>query len=335
MIVRENYPLAKLNSLGFAVSTKYFVRIETESQLSLLLADPRWRAVPQYILGGGSNIVFTQDFPGLIIQIAILGKRAIQTRAESVLIEVGAGENWHELVTWCLAQHYPGLENLALIPGTVGAAPIQNIGAYGVELAQYCHTVRAYDTWQQKFIELTAQACQFAYRHSLFKQVPGRYIITQVRLSLPCQWRAQLTYTELAQAMAPFPNPQPEDIFSAILAIRTRKLPDPKKIGNVGSFFKNPTISMEQANQLRARFSNIPCYLQADGRYKLSAGWLIEQCGFKGVRRGPVGVYERQALVLVHFGQGNGQILLSLAQEIQDAVKARFGLDLEPEPAII
>lgn len=335
MIVRENYALTELNSLGFSVSTKYFVRIETELQLSMLFEDPQWQAVPKYILGGGSNIVFTQDFPGLIIQMAIAGKEAIQTTAEAVLIEVGAGENWHELVTWSLAQHYPGLENLALIPGTVGAAPIQNIGAYGVELAQYCHTVRAYDTWQKKFIELTAQACQFSYRYSLFKQIPGRYIITQVRLSLPCQWQAQLAYTELAQAMAQYPNPQPEDIFSAILAIRTRKLPDPKKLGNVGSFFKNPTISVEQVNQLKTCFTNIPCYLQADGCYKLSAGWLIEQCGFKGIRRGSVGVYERQALVLVHFGQGNGAALLSLAQEIQDAVKARFAISLEPEPAII
>lgn len=335
MIVRENYSLTELNSLGFSVSAKYFVRIETESQLPILFENPQWQAMPKYILGGGSNIVFTQDFPGLIMQMAVSGKKKIHTGADAVLIEVGAGENWHEFVTWSLAQHYPGLENLALIPGTVGAAPIQNIGAYGVELAQYCHTVRAYDSWQNKFIELTAQACQFSYRHSLFKQMPGRYIITQVRLALPCQWQAQLAYSELAQAMSEYPDPEPEDIFSAILAMRTRKLPDPKKLGNVGSFFKNPVVSAAQANELKACFANIPCYLQADGRYKLSAGWLIEQCGFKGMRRDSVGVYERQALVLVHFGRGNGEALLSLAQEIQDAVKARFAISLEPEPAII
>lgn len=335
MIVHENYSLKALNSLGFSVYTKYAVHINDEAQLPALLNNPRWQDLPKYILGGGSNVVFTKNFPGLVIHIAIPGKQIVQMTNESCLIAVGAGENWHEFVVWTLAQHCPGLENLALIPGTVGAAPIQNIGAYGVELSQYCLSVRVYDCWQKQFVELSSKDCQFAYRHSVFKQEPGRYIVTQVRFLLPRNWQAQLAYTELAQALSQSVQPKPEDVLSAVIAIRSRKLPDPKILGNAGSFFKNPIVSPKQIHQLKMHFSTLPCYLQTDGRYKVAAGWLIEQCGFKGARRDTVGVYEHQALVLVHFGSGNGQTLLALAKEIQDAVKLRFGIELEPEPAIV
>ncbi|MCC7005430.1 MAG: UDP-N-acetylmuramate dehydrogenase [Ottowia sp.] len=331
----EHYPLASHNSLGFEVSAQLAAYITHEEALPLYLEHPRCIGLPYFILGGGSNIVLTQDFPGLLLKIAIPGKRLLSASEEAWLIEVNAGENWHTLVQWTLKQGWPGLENLALIPGSVGAAPIQNIGAYGSDIAQYCDSVRAYDTHQKKMIELTASACCFAYRDSIFKQTPGRYIITQIRLRLPRNWQPQLHYAELAHALSAIPHPNATQIFDAVVDIRSRKLPDPKILGNVGSFFKNPLIHTALATELKKKYPQLPIYPQSDSKTKLPAAWLIEQCGLKGLRKGPVGVYEKQALVLVHFGGGHGKQLLNLAHEIQAAVYAQFQVTLEAEPIFV
>lgn len=334
-ILHQNYPLGIHNSLGFSVAAKFATTITSEDDLRPLFADQTWQGCPYLTLGGGSNIVFTQDFPGLVMHIAIRGKRLLKENTDTWIIEAGAGEIWHDFVSWTLQQDWPGLENLALIPGSVGGAPIQNIGAYGVEMAQYCHSVRAYDVHHKKWVELDTKYCQFNYRDSIFKKNPQRYIITHVRFCLPRHWQAKLGYAELAQALAHINHPTPQQLFDAVVALRSKKLPDPKILGNVGSFFKNPIISAAQIKNLSAQFPALPNYPQADGQYKLAAGWLIEQCGFKGCKRDTVGVYEKQALVLVHFGNGNGQQLLKLAQEIQTSVRARFGVTLEIEPTII
>lgn len=354
--VHTDYPLDLHNSLGFCVTAKYLVELESEDDLPLLFTEiqtRQWNSLPRLVLGGGSNIVFTQNFPGLVIKMGIRGKRLLGNKddlftagvasnvsasykeQDSYLIEVAAGENWHDFVMWTLEQQWFGLENLALIPGLVGGAPIQNIGAYGVEMADYCHSVRAYDIWQNKIVELTASQCQFAYRDSLFKQVPDRYIITQVRFQLPHRWNAKLAYAELAQAFTAREQVKPQEVCAAVIAVRSRKLPDPKVLGNVGSFFKNPVIAADQASELKKRFADLPLYLQSDGRCKLAAAWLIEQCGFKGWRSGAVGVYDKQALVLVHFGAGSGVQLLALAKEIQAAVARRFDVNLEFEPKVV
>lgn len=334
-ILHQNDPLGIHNSLGFSVAAKFAATITAEEDCCTLFADPSWQDCPYLTLGGGSNIVFTKDFPGLVVQMAIRGKRLLTENIDAWIIEAGAGENWHDFVFWTLQQGWPGLENLALIPGSVGGAPIQNIGAYGIEMAQYCHSVRAYDSHHKKFVELDAKDCQFDYRDSIFKKNPQRYIITHVRFCLPRHWQAKLSYTELAQALAHINHPTPQQLFDAVMALRSKKLPDPKILGNVGSFFKNPIISAAQIKNIIAQFPALPNYPQTDGQYKLAAGWLIEQCGFKGCQRDTVGVYEKQALVLVHFGNGNGQQLLTLAQEIKASVYARFGVTLEIEPTIL
>lgn len=332
----SDYSLAAHNSFGFDVAAKFVLDIKSEEELPLALADARWCTLPYIVLGGGSNMVWTRDFMGLVLKVAILGKRLVECGQQGYLLEVGAGENWHDFVVWTLEQGWFGLENLALIPGLVGGAPIQNIGAYGVEMARFCHSVRAYDTWEKQVVELSAKQCQFAYRDSVFKKHNDRYIITYVRFQLPQQWQAQLGYAELAKVFESHSGViSPQDILRAVVALRTRKLPDPKILGNAGSFFKNPLVPISQGHALKTQFPQLPLYPHTQDSCKLAAGWLIEQCGFKGVRRGPVGVYEKQALVLVHFGGGNGPQLLNLAEEIQLEVVRRFGVRLEMEPRVI
>ena len=228
----------------------------------------------------------------------------------------------------------PGLENLALIPGTVGAAPIQNIGAYGVEIDEYIDFVEAFDTKTHAFVTLAKDACQFAYRDSYFKQNPQRFIVTKVVFKIPKQWQARIHYADLAKQFSENANPSPEEIFLAVCKIRTKKLPNPKVIGNAGSFFQNPVVSEEQYESLLQKHSGLVSYPDTMGKRKLAAGWLIDQCGFKGKRLGNVGVYEHQALVLVNHGNGTAQDILDLARSIQDTVRTNFGVNLEIEPNI-
>ncbi len=333
----EFYPLRRHNTFGFDVRARFAVHVRSESDLQAALADPRAQNLPLVVLGGGSNVVLTQDLDALVLLMEIPGY-AVAAANEAFLVTAGAGENWHALVCRTIADGMPGLENLALIPGTAGAAPIQNIGAYGVELRERFDSLRAFDRYSGGFVHLSLEQCRFAYRDSLFKREGrDRYIITAVTLRLPSPWQPVLGYVELARELAQdtTATPTADRIRDAVIAIRSRKLPDPAQVGNAGSFFKNPVVDAGQRDALLARYPNLVSHAQSDGSYKLAAGWLIDQCGFKGVSDGPVGVYGKQALVLVHHGGGTGQELLALARRIADAVQARFGVRIEPEPVVL
>jgi UDP-N-acetylmuramate dehydrogenase len=335
--ILEHVALAEMNTFGFAATARFAARIGSEAELIQVLEDPRVANGPVLVLGGGSNVVITRDFAGTVLHMAIAGI-SVEATPDAWLVTAGAGENWHGFVAHTLAQGMPGLENLALIPGTVGAAPIQNIGAYGVELADHFHSVRALDRSTGTFVTLDAKACAFGYRDSVFKHAArDRYIITAVTFRLPRAWQARTNYGDVSGEIAQrgIQTPNARDIFDAVVAIRSRKLPDPRQIGNAGSFFKNPVVTHEHAQALLARFPALVHYAQADGSVKLAAGWMIDQCGFKGHRVGAVGVFERQALVLVNHGGGTGAELMSLAATIQAAVEIRFGVKIEPEPVVI
>lgn len=334
----EFYPLRRHNTFGFDARARFAVHVRSEADLSAALADPRAEGLPLVVLGGGSNVVLTGDLDALVLLMEIPGYQVEATSAggEAWLVTAGAGENWNALVNRTIADGMPGLENLALIPGTAGAAPIQNIGAYGVELRERFAGVRAYDRQAGAFVWLDLQDCDFGYRDSLFKRAgAGRYIITAVTLRLPRAWQPVLSYGELARELDGQAAPDAAAIRDAVVAIRSRKLPDPAQLGNAGSFFKNPLVSATQRNALLQAHPDLVSYAQPDGSYKLAAGWLIDRCGFKGVSDGPVGVYGKQALVLVHHGGGTGAMLLALANRIADTVQARYGVRIEPEPVVL
>jgi UDP-N-acetylmuramate dehydrogenase len=264
----------------------------------------------------------------------IAGQEILSSDQNATVIAVGGGVNWHEFVAWTLENNLPGLENLALIPGTVGAAPIQNIGAYGVELADYIDRIEAFDVEKLAFVTLSKEACQFAYRDSYFKQNPERYIVTKVAFKIPKTWVPRLTYADLAKQFSDNPSVSALEIFHAVCNIRNSKLPNPNVIGNAGSFFQNPMVDTAQYETLLAQHPNLVSYPDATGTRKLAAGWLIDQCGLKGYRQGPAGVYEKQALVLVNHGGATASDILELANTIQGKVKERFGVELQIEPNI-
>ena len=336
-ISRTNVDLSSLNTLALPGKAARYATIVDAAQL----AAPELIQTPRFILGGGSNLVLTGDFDGLVLHMAIPGKRLVKEDAEARYIEAGAGENWHDFVQWTLAQGWPGLENLALIPGTVGAAPIQNIGAYGLEVAERFHSLRAWDFEKQAFLTVDRNDCRFAYRDSVFKQegwhLSGRMAITSVIFRLPKAWQPNLRYADVAQELAAqnVTTPTPRDIAQAIIAVRRRKLPDPATTPNAGSFFHNPVVDDPTASRLAADYPALPRYPQPDGRVKLAAGWLIEQAGWKGRRLGPVGMYEKQALVLVNHGGASGADIQRTMAAVQADVRARFGIDLTPEPVFL
>ncbi|WP_227458968.1 UDP-N-acetylmuramate dehydrogenase [Cupriavidus pauculus] len=331
----EFYPLRTHNTFGFDAHARLAAHIRSESDLVDALRDARIAGMPVVVLGGGSNVVLTGDLDACVLLMEIPGYDVTQDD-EAWLVTAGAGENWHALVGRTVADGMPGLENLALIPGTAGAAPIQNIGAYGVELRERFERLRAFDRQSGEFVTLDLDACAFGYRDSLFKhEGKDRYIITAVTLRLPKAWRPVLNYGELTRELAAHGSPSAAQVRDAVIAIRSRKLPDPSQIGNAGSFFKNPVVDAVKRNALLDEYPALVSYAQPDGSYKLAAGWLIDQCGFKGFDDGPVGVYDKQALVLVHRGGGSGAALLNLAHRIADAVQGRFGVRIEPEPVIL
>jgi UDP-N-acetylmuramate dehydrogenase len=281
-------------------------------------------------------VILPESLPGATLLINILGQELIKADDSNSWLSVGAGVNWHELVSWTLKHNLPGFENLALIPGTVGAAPIQNIGAYGVEIGEYIDSIEAFDSAAHAFVTLPKEACRFAYRDSYFKQNPNRFILTKVIFKLPKSWQARLQYADLAKQFAESnTRPSAKQIFDAVCTIRSNKLPDPKVIGNAGSFFQNPIVSTEQCEQLSKQFPNLVSYPDSNDTRKLAAGWLIDQCGFKGKRVGPVGVYEKQALVLVNHGGGTSTDILNLAKNIKEEVLRKFGVELAIEPNIL
>ena len=330
-----NLGLRQRNTFGFEANAELAYEITSAEQIPALMQEIAEKKLAWRVLGGGSNVILPNMLAGATLLMNIGGQEIISSNANATLLAVGGGVNWHELVAWTLENDLPGLENLALIPGTVGAAPIQNIGAYGVEIADYIDSIEAFDTKEQAFVTLKKEACHFAYRDSYFKQNPHRFIVTKVVFEIPKAWKARIHYADLAKQFDEVSNPSPEDIFLAVCKIRTHKLPDPKVIGNAGSFFQNPIVPQEQYETLLKSHADLVSYPDAPGKRKLAAGWLIDQCGFKGKRMGSVGVYENQALVLVNHGGGTAQDILGLAKCIQDKVRTEFGVSLQIEPNIL
>ena len=335
-LVERDVSLRPFNTFGIDANAALFARVRSLQELQQVLADRRVAGVPLLVLGGGSNVLFTQDFDGCVLKIEIAGVQSDDDGA-CWLVQVGAGENWHALVERLVDDDMPGLENLALIPGSVGAAPIQNIGAYGVELAERFDSLQAWDFATEALQTLTADECGFGYRDSVFKRDNESRLIVSVTFALPRQWEPVTGYADVKNELRDrnIAQPQPRDVFDAVVAIRRRKLPDPARVGNAGSFFKNPVISRQQRAALIERHPSLVSYDIGGGRYKLAAGWLIDACGLKGTVRGRAAVYERQALVLVNLGGATGAEILALAREVQDAVRSRFSIELEPEPRIL
>lgn len=337
--IEEYVNLKALNTMGLESVARYFGRVESLVALREALVFAGERNLPVIPLGEGSNVVLSECLDALVLLIRLKGREVIERQNDSVLLKVGAGEHWHALVCWSLEQGFYGLENLALIPGCVGAAPVQNIGAYGVEIKDRFVSLEAVDRQTGEIMALSAEECAFGYRDSVFKnRLLDQVIITSVKLRLNRTLMPELDYGALREKAEGLANevgrPTGMDICRAVCAIRREKLPDPKIIGNAGSFFKNPVISDEHKSELKEVFADMPAYKVAGG-WKLAAGWLIEQCGFKGcVKKDGAGVYEKQALVLVNHGNACGKAILMLAGEIQAAVKARFSVDLEIEPRI-
>ena len=335
-LVERNVSLRSFNTFGVEANAALFARVRSIDDLQRVLSDRQVAGAPLLVLGGGSNVLFTQDFEGCVLKIEIPGVQR-DDDGSHWLVQVGAGENWHAIVERMVEESMPGLENLALIPGSVGAAPIQNIGAYGVELAERFDSLQAWDFETETLQTLAADQCGFGYRDSIFKRDNETRLIVTVTFALPRQWEPVTGYADVESELRDrnLTQPRPRDIFDAVVAIRRRKLPDPARIGNAGSFFKNPVISRPQRAALIERNPSLVSYDIGGGRYKLAAGWLIDACGLKGTVRGRAAVYEKQALVLVNLGGATGAEILALAREVQDAVRARFNIELEPEPRIL
>ena len=336
-LLQRDVPLDALNTLRLPARAAWFAAVHDVDQLRAILDDPRIQGLPRLVLGGGSNLVLAGDFDGLVLQVAFKGRSRVQEDTDAWYVRAGGGENWHDFVRWTLEMGWPGLENLSLIPGTVGAAPVQNIGAYGLELAEHFYSLRAYDLETGKTVGFDKADCRFGYRDSFFKRHPGRYLIGAVTFRLPKAWTPVTAYADVARALAAegIAEPTPLQVSDAVIAIRRAKLPDPAEIGNAGSFFKNPVVSADVHARLAALHPGLPRYPQPDGSVKLAAGWLIEQAGWKGRDLGLAGMYEKQALVLVNRGGATGADVAALMRAVQDAVSDQFGIDLSPEPVFL
>ncbi|MFP5383080.1 MAG: UDP-N-acetylmuramate dehydrogenase [Gammaproteobacteria bacterium] len=335
--VVEHAELLRLNTFGVPGYARFLATVHSVAELQGLLGDPAYAGIPRRVLGGGSNIVLGSDeVNALVIHLAFDGWRVAEQAGTSVLVEVDAGMNWHALVAGCVEAGYGGIENLALIPGLAGAAPVQNIGAYGVEVASCIERVDAVRLDNGEPVSYTREQCRFSYRDSIFKHEASGVAIVSVRLRLDTSASLSLDYRDLRDELAALGDPEPsrELVFRMVCDIRRRKLPDPAVLGNAGSFFRNPVVDKMQFEELAMRFPGIVGYPQPDGRVKVAAGWLIEHAGWKGFRDGPVGVHERQALVLVNHGQARGSEVLALAQRIAGDIFRRFGVTLSIEPAV-
>ena len=329
-MMERHFSLKNYNSFGIEVETEFFAAISNEAELIQVLKSNGNK--PFRVLGGGSNVLLTEDYKGLTLVMQNKGISILEETESHVLIEVQAGENWHELVLWALENDFGGIENLALIPGSVGAAPIQNIGAYGVELSSVFHRCKALDLESLSFNEFDKAACEFGYRSSVFKtHLKGKAIITRVQFKLSKKNHQTHTQYGTLQASLQGKEMSIQNIAASVIAIRKSKLPDPTQIGNSGSFFKNPVIPVNQFKQLQENYPEIPHYPDTAEKIKIPAGWLIEKLGYKGKRFGDAGVHEKQALVLVNYGNAKGVELLNLAQQIQEQVLQNFGIQLEVE----
>jgi len=336
--IEHDVSLQAFNTFGLAARARHYLRVTAPGQLDALDGVAALAGLPRFVLGGGSNVLLTRDVEALVLHMAIEGREVLGEEDGKVLVRAGAGENWHAFVDYTLAQGLGGLENLSLIPGTVGAAPIQNIGAYGLEIKDVFHSLTVFDPASGTRRVLRGPDCRFGYRDSVFKHAEGaKLVVLDVTFALPRAWQPNLRYAELAQAVeaAGISAPTPRQVSDTVVAIRRRKLPDPAEIGNAGSFFKNPVVAAEACSALLERFPQLVHHVQADGSEKLAAGWLIDQCGWKGKRLGAAGVYPKQALVLVNNGGATGADVLALARAIQHDVRERFGVELEPEPVFV
>lgn len=338
MKISENVSLKSLNTFGVNVSARYFGELNTLDDVGELVSWRQLHDLPCLLLGGGSNLLFRDDFPGLVALISINGRELLFRDEDEIYVRAGAGENWHKFVRWTIGRGLEGLENLSLIPGTVGAAPVQNIGAYGVELKDRFHSLEAVDLDAGEVRTFDLKACQFAYRDSFFKSVePGRYLITSVTFRLPMEPQWVTSYAGIEEALEDR-EPTAELISDIVMDIRRSKLPDPGNAGNAGnagSFFKNPVINETLWRKLKQQYPEMPGYPQAAGAIKSSAAWLIDQCGWKGFRSGDTGVSPKHALVLVNYGSASGADIWSLAESIIASVEETFGIRLEPEPKVL
>ncbi|GAB3387572.1 UDP-N-acetylmuramate dehydrogenase [Azotobacter armeniacus] len=335
--IQENLSLMPFNTFALEARAWLFTEAHDETEVREALALAADRGLPLLVLGGGSNLLLTRDVEALVLRMASRGMRLLADDGERVLIEAEAGEAWHPFVLHTLELGLAGLENLSLIPGTVGAAPMQNIGAYGVELKDVFAGLSALDRQSGELREFAPEECAFGYRDSLFKRQAGRWLILRVRFALQRTPRLHLDYGSVRQWLSEqgVVSPTPMDVSRAICAIRREKLPDPAVLGNAGSFFKNPAVSAEQAERLRVQYPDLVAYPQAGGVVKLAAGWLLERAGWKGYRDGDAGVHCLQALVLVNHGRASGRQMLALAERIREDIGRHFGVSLEIEPCVI
>jgi len=336
-MIQENFNLKKLNTFGIDVSCRYFTELGSSKDLEELKSDKRFSDSPKIVLGGGSNVLFIKDFEGIVLHNRFEGIGVISVDEDYAFVKAGAGEVWHELVLYCIAKNFGGIENLSLIPGYVGAAPIQNIGAYGEELKNVFHSLTAIDLAGGEQKTFSLDECRFGYRDSIFKkEAKNKYIITDVTLRLKKHPVINTTYGAIEKELEHMKvtSPTIRDVSNAVIKIRTSKLPDPKVIGNCGSFFKNPTIPIAKYDRLQQVFPDLVAY-PAPGAMKISAGWMIEKCGWKGKRIGNVGMHKDQALVLVNYGDATGRELLQYAAEVQKSVKETFGIIMEAEVNVV
>ncbi|UII25462.1 UDP-N-acetylmuramate dehydrogenase [Fulvivirga maritima] len=339
MQFHKDISLKPYNTFGLEAKTRLYTEVNSIKELQETLKTEEAKSNPLLILGGGSNILLTQDFDGLTIKNTITGKTIVEETDDFVLIKVGAGEVWHHFVTYAIEQNWGGTENLSLIPGTVGAAPMQNIGAYGIEIKEIFESLEAVNIETGEIETFNKEQCQFGYRESVFKRnLKGKYIIAHVTFKLSKKdHQLHIEYGAIKSMLEELKikSPTIQDVSQAVISIRQSKLPDPKEIGNSGSFFKNPTITNIDFESLKVDYPNIPGYELPDNEVKVPAGWLIEQAGWKGYTNGNIGVHKKQALVLVNYGGGNGNDIWALAQEIQASVVKKFGIELHPEVNII
>lgn len=337
MQVFKNYDLSSHNSFGLAAKAAYFIRIDEEAEIPTMVEMAENLAQPLLILGGGSNMLFVKDFPGVVLHPAMGGIEIEKENDDHVWVAAGAGVRWHDLVMWSVEKGYGGIENLALIPGTVGAAPIQNIGAYGVELKDVFYKLRGFHL-EKGFAEFDRKSCEFGYRQSIFKgTLKGKFIVSRVTLQLSKKPQLNTRYAALQEALEKLnqPNYTVKELAAVVSSIRQSKLPDPATIGNAGSFFKNPEIDENDYARKKIDYPEMPAFPTSEGRVKLSAAWLIEQCGWKGKMVGRTGTYAKHALVLVNHGGAQGSDIWALANDIMASVYAKFGIKLEPEVNII
>ncbi len=335
MNVQQNFSLKKLNTFGIETKSEHFVEFTSVKELENILSLPEYKNKKRLIIGGGSNLLFTSEIiDGLVLQNKIKGIKIIKENEKEVYLKSGAGEVWHDLVVYAISKNWGGIENLSLIPGTVGASPMQNIGAYGVEIKDSFESLEAYEIATGNLKTFSLEECRFGYRSSIFKhEAKGKYVIISVTIKLSKQPTFNISYGVINDTLKQMGVAElsVKAISDAVISIRQSKLPDPKEIGNAGSFFKNPEILDSAFEKIKSNYPEIPSYPTVPGMTKIPAGWLIEQCGWKGKVVGHTGVHKNQALVLVNYGQAKGEEIKALSIEIQKSVKEKFGIELEAE----